>query len=264
MNRKSIKLLFLFLFGLDISFASDIYAPKPLSEILREPTSSNWTPSPVSTIENRSHVVFIDATGSYCLQVNSTLVGELTVGNVSSMENGTATYGEVLQSMFQLLDLNVASLATNELTGTYTIHPELASYHALDYDGGAFVVKDKSSFYHTEQTNSAFLVFSLEGTPESTTLQASSRYEYDTLSDSYVLDNTWQTHWVVLGDNQELTLSDASTEATEWMVADARELIEIGVDAGDDFNPGSTSWQTKFFCCISNRCKYRRTLRMGL
>lgn len=247
MNQKSVKLLFLFLFFLDISFASDIYAPKPLSEILQEPTSSNWTPSPVSMIENRSHVVFIDVTGSYCLQVNSTLVGELTVGNVSSMENGTATYGEVLQSMFQLLDLNVASLSTNQLTGTYTIHPELASYHSLDYDGGVFVVKDKSSFYHTEQANSAFLVFSLEGTPENTTLQASSRYEYDALSNSYVLDNTWQTHWVVLGEDQVLTLSDASTEATEWMVADARELIEIGVDAGDDFNPGSTSWQTNSF-----------------
>jgi len=234
----------------NIIICADIYVPKPFKEIMNDQIFFNWEPSPVSSIQNRSHVIFLDASGSYCLQVGSELKGGLVVGEVSAFAEGNASYGLALRSMFQLLDLNIASLASDPLSGTYTIHPELASYYAIDYDESELVIKDKSSFYHKEQDNSAYLVFILDGTPSSTTLMASSRYEYDFLSDSYIIDNTWEAHWVVLVDGQTVTLTDAVSEATEWTIADARELIEFGVDAGDDFNPGSTSWQTNSFAAF--------------
>ncbi len=247
LSKKTTTFSLSTLFVINIIIGADIYAPQPFKEIMDDQISINWEPNPVSSIQNRAHVVFVDAAGTYCLQISPELIGGISVHEVSEMENGTATYGEVLRSMFQLLDLNISSLDTDPLTETYTIHPELASYFAIDYDGGELVITDKSSFYHTEQDNSAYLVFTLEGTSSTTKLRASSRYEYDSLSESYVLDNTWEDHWVVLGEDQTVILTAVVSEATEWTVADARELIEIGVDAGDDFNPGSTSWQSNSF-----------------
>ena len=64
--------------------------------------------------------------------------GDLVVGDVSELKSGMATYGDALRSMFQILDLNTASLSSDDLAGVYTIHPMIASYYALDseMDGG--------------------------------------------------------------------------------------------------------------------------------
>ena len=234
-----------------ISFAADVYVPKPFKMVLEDATNKNWTPSSISTVENRSHLVFIDNTGSYCLKAGSDIQGNLVAGDVNALKSGTATYGDALRSMFQLLDLNTTTLATDDLTGTYTIHPELASYYAIDTDGVDLTIRDKSSFYQTEQSTSAYLVFTISDAAQSSvsyTIKASSRYVYSPSVGAYELDGDWsQSQWVKLNTDLTITLTTVETEATAWTLANARELIDVGVDPESDFNPGATSWQPNSF-----------------
>ena len=158
----------------------DVYGPKPFNQIAESNLTKTWSPSSVNAIQNREHVLLVDITETYCLTVSSDL-SSLEVGDVSALTGGTGTYGNAMRSMFQILDMNTAELATEDLAGTYTIHPWLASYHAIDADAdiasvsaSSIVIRDKNSFYMEDQTTIAFLVFTITGTPSSTTIQATS------------------------------------------------------------------------------------------
>tara|TARA_S200000501_G_C20842938_1_gene752445 strand:- start:173 stop:2398 length:2226 start_codon:yes stop_codon:yes gene_type:complete len=232
-----------------ISFAADVHAPKPFKTLMTDATDKNWIPNPINLIENRAHVVFLDSNGEFCLKADEDISGSLVAGDAISLKDGTATYSDALRSMFQILDLNTATLATDDLSGTYTIHPELASYYALDIENDVLNIRDKSSFYHREQTTSAYLVFSINVSDGSNhTLQASSRYVYNVSNETYEIDTEWSgNQWVVINADLTVTLTDDAANATNWIIADARELIDVVIDPGSDFNPQSTSWQTNAF-----------------
>ena len=233
---------------LTTAFAADVYAPKPLSLVFEDAIGSQWTPSPISTVENRDHVIIIDNTGTYCLRVGADIKGSLGAAEVASIKDGTGTYGDALRSMFQVLDMNISTLADNNLSGTFTIHPELASYYAADADGTNLTIRDKSSYYQPEQSTSAYLVFTITNTQSSlNTIKASSRYVYSSNTADYAIDNNWQDHWVKLNTDMTVTLTATESEATEWTFADATGLIDVSTDQGSDFNPGSTTWQSNSF-----------------
>ena len=233
---------------LTMAFAADIYAPKPLSLVFEDAIGRQWTPSPIITVENRDHVIIIDNTGSYCLRVGVDIKGSLGAAEVASIKDGTGTYGDALRSMFQVLDMNISTLADNNLSGTFTIHPELASYYAADADGTNLTIRDKSSYYQPEQSTSAYLVFTITNTQSSlNTIKASSRYVYSSNTGDYAIDNSWQDHWVKLNTDMSVTLTATETEATEWTFADASGLIDVSTDQGSDFNPGSITWQSNSF-----------------
>ena len=252
MNILKIRLLAInMMVMICLGYTADIYAPNPFKTIMTNPTEKVWIPSSVNTIENRSHVVFIDDTESYCLQVETEIMGSLSVSNLVPLKEGTGTYSDALRSMFQILDVNTSILATNNLTGTYTIHPELASYYALDLqeESLGLTVRDKSSFYHTEQDVSAYLAFTITNVSGTSryTLEASSRYVYNVSTGVFEEDNDWNSLWVVLNIDGTVTLEESSNNATNWLVADSRDLIDVVADPGSDFNPQSTSWQTNTF-----------------
>ena len=238
-------------------FGIDVYGPKPFHQILDSDLTKTWSPASVSAIQNREHVLLVDAgTMSYCLTLDPSDPSSLGVGDVSVLTGGTGTYGNVVRSMFQVLDLNTAVLATESLTGTYTLHPWLASYHAIDADAdiasgsaSSVVIRDKNSFYMAEQSTIAFLVFTLAGTPSSTTVQATSRYFYNTSLDPaiYELDTEWSADQWLRMDATSVSLTAGESEATAFMLADANDLIDVKVPAGSDFNPQSTDWQTNSF-----------------
>mgnify|MGYP001158368358 FL=1 len=252
MEILKLRLLFINLMVMIcLGYATDVYAPKPLKTIMTEVTGKQWTPSLINTIENRAHVVLMDNSETYCLKVNSLILGDLVVGDVSELKNGMATYGDALRSMFQILDLNTASLSSDDLAGVYTIHPMIASYYALDseMDGGPLKVRDKSSFYSSEQDTNSFLVFDLGSLSDGgTIITAVSRYIYNNDNELYEIDNNWTPYlYLKLNSDQTLSLTGQVSEATEWMIMDADELINTNVQAGSDFNPQSTSWQTNTF-----------------
>ena len=214
--------------------AADVYGPKPFDQILESGLTETWSPNAISSIQNRGHVLLVDAeTMSNCLAVDSSDPSLLGVGDVSVLIGGTGTYGNAVRSMFQILDLNTAVLATESLTGTYTIHPWLASYHAIDADAdiasvsaNSIIIRDKNSFYMAEQSTIAFLVFTLAGTASSTTVQATSRYFYNTSLDSaiYELDEEWSASQWLKMDSTSVGLTTVESEATEFMLADANDL----------------------------------------
>ena len=237
--------------------AADVYGPKPFDQILESGLTETWSPNAISSIQNRGHVLLIDAeTISNCLAVDSSDPSLLGVGDVSVLIGGTGTYGNAVRSMFQILDLNTAVLATESLTGTYTIHPWLASYHAIDADAdiasvsaNSIIIRDKNSFYMAEQSTIAFLVFTLAGTASSTTVQATSRYFYNTSLDSaiYELDEEWSASQWLKMDSTSVGLTTVESEATEFMLADANDLIDVIVPDSSDFNPRATEWQSNSF-----------------
>ena len=237
--------------------AADVYGPKPFDKILESGLTETWSPNAISSIQNREHVLLVDAeTMSNCLAVDSSDPSLLGVGDVSVLIGGTGTYGNAVRSMFQILDLNTAVLATESLTGTYTIHPWLASYHAIDADAdiasvsaNSIIIRDKNSFYMAEQSTIAFLVFTLAGTASSTTVQATSRYFYNTSLDSaiYELDTDWSASQWLKMDSTSVGLTTVESEATEFMLADANDLIDVIVPEDSDFNPRATEWQSNSF-----------------
>ncbi|SVD76258.1 uncharacterized protein METZ01_LOCUS429112, partial [marine metagenome] len=89
----------IFIVALCFSFAADVHTPKPFKTILQDATGKSWTPSSISAVENRAHVVFIDNTGSYCLKAGSEIRGSLVAGEVAALKDGTGTYSDALRSM---------------------------------------------------------------------------------------------------------------------------------------------------------------------
>ena len=89
MNILKLRLLSINLFAvMCLGYATDIYAPKPLKTILTEVTGKQWTPSLINTIENRAHVVLMDNSETYCLKVNTLILGDLVVGVSELKWNG--------------------------------------------------------------------------------------------------------------------------------------------------------------------------------
>ena len=235
-------------------FGTDIYGPKPFHQILESDFTETWTPESIPNIENRKHVLLLDTGMSNCLSVDNSATPNLTVTELSILTGGSGNYGTILQSMFQLLDLNTANLATEDLSDTYTLHPELYSYYAIDADADPntinstdLTVRDKSSYYMSEQNTIGFLVFTFTGSSSSSKIQAVKRYIYEINSNEYLEDQNWSsTQWLVMNDSY-VQLTNNEADATNFFIADANDIIDVSISLGSDFNPGETSWQTNSF-----------------
>ena len=155
-----------------------------------------------------------------------------------------------MRCMFQLLDKNVESLSTNSLSGNYSIHPELYSHYAIDGNATiasstatSLAVRDIKSYYRT--SNASYLIFTITGNASSAKIKATTRLALS--SGNFSASGNWSaTQWIMMnGTTADLTSNEAS--ATSFFMADATKLINIGVNAGTDFNPASTAWQTNAF-----------------
>jgi hypothetical protein len=236
-------------------FAADFYGPRPMNVILESPFEAEWTPQAVAEIRNREHVVLLDAaTKSKVIALTDVAAPGLTVVDLNALDDEDITYGDVLSAMFQLQDANIESLSTQSLTSTYMLRPELLSYYAVDADaedGAAaaseLAVRDVKSTFFTNQSTIGYLALTFTSSAASTKIKAGHRYAYDTASGTFSLDNSWsQAQWLVIqGDVLGLTTNEA--QATEFFVADARDLIDVVIDPGSDLNPASIDWQTNSF-----------------
>ena len=243
--------LWLFIFG-NAFCAVSVNGPKPFDQILTSSFSSNWTAShasAVSSIANLKHVLFLDAkTKSYCLSINAS--GNNNGLTVTPAGNITTTYGSALRCMFQLRDKNIENLSTSSLNGNYSIHPELYSYSAIDGNATSsastatsLMMRDIKSYYRS--SNATYLLFTITGNASSAKIKATSRLALS--GGTFSTSNSWNASaWVMMnGTSVSLTTNEAN--ATSFFIADATKLIDIGVNAGTDFNPASTTWQTNAF-----------------
>jgi len=178
----------------------------------------------------------------------------LEVVSTSSLTDNSATYGKVLRAMFQLQDLAIESQATQSLTGTYSIRPELKIYYGIDANATAgsststsFLINRIKGVDLSDYSNPGYLVFTFSGTPSSAKAQARARYTYDSSSSSLVADSSWSSsHWLKIGENG-VELVGSEGEATSLFLASADDLIDISNVAGESFNPADISWQTNSF-----------------
>jgi len=238
-----------------VTLAADFHGPSPMHAILESTFVGTWSQQPVAEIQNREHVVLLDAaTKSKVIALSDTTGPTLVVVTASSLTDDSATYGKVLRSMFQLQDANIEVLSTQALTSTYMLKPELLSYYSVDADvavGAAsasqLAVRDVKSTFFTAESIIGYLALTFTSSAESTKIKATHRYIYSQVTETFDLDSAWSAaQWLVIdGDVVGLTTDEAS--ATEFIVADARELIDVVVDLGSDLNPASIEWQTNTF-----------------
>lgn len=164
----------------------DFYGPQPFGEILENSFSKSWTPIAVPNIENRNKIILLDqATMTQALMLNTNNKTLLEIHSIDSVTNGT--YGSMLRSVFQLEDKNThqendisaQSGSYFPLSGQYKLTPFLHSYYALNTNSGIVNLTDAGSFYIHENSNSGYLLVELNGTPNSTTIEAVSKWEYN-------------------------------------------------------------------------------------
>jgi hypothetical protein len=232
--------------------ASDFYGPKPFDQILTSSFSTNWTAinsTAVSAIANLKHVILLDATKSYCLSIDTSNSRNSGL-TVTPAGNITTTYGSAMRCMFQLRDRNIESLSTGSLDGNYSIHPELFSYSAIDANATttaitatSALVRDTKSYYRA--TDASFIVFTFVGNATSTKIKAATRLALS--GGNFSASGNWSSSQWISMNGTTVSLTDNESNATTFFVADATKLIDFGVNAGTDFNPNNTPWQTNAF-----------------
>ncbi|MEJ6622471.1 MAG: hypothetical protein QNL93_11040 [Opitutae bacterium] len=216
--------------------------------------SKTWSPSAVSAIANRAHVILMDSDKQYCLSVTDGNMTGLQAITVSSLTDSNSTYGRVLRSMFQLQDLNIEVQTSASLTNTYTIRPELKIYFAIDANSStnestanSTLIRRVKAVDYSTITNPGYLVFTFDGTATQTKVKAASRYYYNSSSSTFVQDASWSlNHWLKIGE-AGVQLVTVESDASTFMVADATELIDFANNPGEVFNPASINWQTNSF-----------------
>ena len=256
MQKYSIFSLFLSLLFFSLKLAgADFYGPAPFVDILNRSFSKNWTPQAISTIENRAHVLILDAaTQQYCLSVTSGTMDGLEVVTVSSLTDSSATYGKVLRSMFQMQDVTIETLSADSLTGEYTFRPELMIYYGIDSnssDGSSTAsslqVSRIKAVDLTEFTETGYLAFSFTGTSSSAVAQASKRYILNSTTGALEQDTSWSSNqWLKFGASG-IELVTSESDATSVMLASSLDLIDVANNPGEDMNPTSNDWQTNAF-----------------
>ena len=256
MKKYAIFSLFLSLLFFSLKLAgADFYGPAPFVDILNRSFSKSWTPQAISTIENRAHVLILDAaTQQYCISVTSGTMDGLEVVTVSSLTDSSATYGKVLRSMFQMQDVTIETLSADSLTGEYTLRPELMIYYGIDSnssDGSSMAsslqVSRIKAVDLTEFTETGYLAFSFTGTSSSAVAQASKRYILNSSTGALEQDTSWSSNqWLKFGaSGVELVTSES--DATSIMLASSLDLIDVANNPGEDMNPTSNDWQTNAF-----------------
>ena len=220
----------------------DFYGPAPFGEILERSFGLPWTPFPIEAIQNREYVILLDAaTKSKVVMQDAT---DITVLNVVDAANVTATYGSLMRSIFQIVDINThLDQQETPLSGEYQMNPMLHSYFGINASSeSAAYLTDGGTRYIAEEEHAGYVLLEFGGTAESTTIKAISGWEYSAALDSVVEVGDWMVKWLKI-DGTALSWTTTEGEATAFYMADATDLIALKIEDGSDFNPVSISYQ---------------------
>ena len=241
------------LFTLLLFFASwsclgqdiDYYGPKSFGEILDVSFEKAWTPSALSSIENRKYMILLDAAKANAVTFSSDAnISTLSMTPIANLYASGATYGSMLRSIFQMVDLNAPlDNSTNALSGTYRLNSFIHSYYALDAnDNNTAILSDRGTYYIAAADNTGYLGITFSTNASAATITASSKYEYNASSASFTEVTTWTDKYLKI-NGTSLEWTSASADASAFFLADPNDLIDLEIEAGSDFNPASTSYQ---------------------
>ena len=241
------------LFTLLLFFASwsclgqdiDYYGPKSFGEILAVSFEKAWTPSALSSIKNRKYMILLDAAKANAVTFSSDAdISTLSMTPIANLYVSGATYGSMLRSIFQMVDLNAPlDNSANALSGTYRLNSFIHSYYAMDAnDNNTAILSDRGTYYIATADNTGYLGITFSTNASAATITASSKYEYNASSASFTKVTTWTDKYLKI-NGTSLEWTSTLADASPFFLADPNDLIDLEIEAGSDFNPASTSYQ---------------------
>ena len=241
------------LFTLLLFFASwsclgqdiDYYGPKSFGEILAVSFEKAWTPSALSSIKNRKYMILLDAAKANAVTFSSDAdISTLSMTPIANLYVSGATYGSMLRSIFQMVDLNAPlDNSANALSGTYRLNSFIHSYYAMDAnDNNTAILSDRGTYYIATADNTGYLGITFSTNASAATITASSKYEYNASSASFTEVTTWTDKYLKI-NGTSLEWTSTLADASPFFLADPDDLIDLEIEAGSDFNPASTSYQ---------------------
>ena len=241
------------LFTLLLFFASwsclgqdiDYYGPKSFGEILAVSFEKAWTPSAISSIKNRKYMILLDAAKANAVTFSSDAdISTLSMTPIANLYVSGATYGSMLRSIFQMVDLNAPlDNSANALSGTYRLNSFIHSYYAMDAnDNNTAILSDRGTYYIATADNTGYLGITFSTNASAATITASSKYEYNASSASFTEVTTWTDKYLKI-NGTSLEWTSTLADASPFFLADPNDLIDLEIEAGSDFNPASTSYQ---------------------
>jgi hypothetical protein len=244
------KILLTFLFALSFGFVSlaqdiDYYGPKPFGEVLKRSFEKTWTPKAISATGNIKYMILLDAAKTKALTFSSDAdISTLSMTPIANLHASGATYGSMLRSVFQMVDLNAPlNKATSPLSGTYRLNSFIHSYFALNAnDNNAASLSDRGTYYVSASTNRGYLGITFSGTTSATIIKASSKYTYDTSTSSFIKVANWTDKYLKI-NGTALEWTSVAADASAFFLADPNDLIDLEIEIGSDFNPASISYQ---------------------
>ena len=214
------SLLFsLFFLAAWVSIAQDIdyYGPKPFGDILDLSFEKSWTPTALSSVQNRKYMILLDAAKANAIAFSSDAnISALSMTPITKLHTSGATFGTMLRSIFQMIDLNAhLDNSTIPLSGIYQLNPFIHSYYALDAnDDNTAVLSDRGTYYITDSNETGYLGVTFSTNSSAATITASSKYEYNTSTSSFTEVTSWTNKYLKInGTSLEWTSesSDASS-----------------------------------------------------
>ena len=241
------------LFTLLLFFASwsclgqdiDYFGPKSFGEILAVSFEKAWTPSALSSIKNRKYMILLDAAKANAVTFSSDAdISTLSMTPIANLYVSGATYGSMLRSIFQMVDLNAPlDNSANALSGTYRLNSFIHSYYAMDAnDNNTAILSDRGTYYLATADNTGYLGITFSTNASAATITASSKYEYNASSASFTEVTTWTDKYLKI-NGTSLEWTSTLADASPFFLADPNDLIDLEIEAGSDFNPASTSYQ---------------------
>ena len=242
------SLLFsLFFLAAWVSIAQDIdyYGPKPFGDILDLSFEKSWTPTALSSVQNRKYMILLDAAKANAIAFSSDAnISALSMTPITKLHTSGATFGTMLRSIFQMIDLNAhLDNSTIPLSGIYQLNPFIHSYYALDAnDDNTAVLSDRGTYYITDSNETGYLGVTFSTNSSAATITASSKYEYNTSTSSFTEVTSWTNKYLKI-NGTSLEWTSESSDASSFFLADPNDLIDLEIEAGSDFNPASTAYQ---------------------
>ncbi len=251
---KKLFLIFLVFISFNTISQFNFYGPEPFNDILDNSFSTSWTPSNLSSFENRKYIVILDGVSqTNVVSLNSTNKEQVEISTISNISGNTASYGSVLRSIFQIIDENThfendpagGSGTYTSLSGLYKLNPVLHSYHSINSDSltNTLNTTDNGSYYISQQTNSGYLLVEFVGSSSSAQIKAVEQWEYSSSIDTLLENSSWTSKYLSI-NGSSLEWTPNVSNATNFFIADASDIIDLEIQDGSDFNPNNVTYKS--------------------
>ena len=242
-----IPLFSLFFLTAWVSIGQDIdfYGPKSFGKILDVSFEKAWTPTALSSVENRKYIILLDEAKANAITFSSDAdISNLSLTPITNVNASEATYSSMLRTIFQMVDLNAPlNNSITPLSGIYQLNPFIHSYYALNAnDNNTAILSDRGTYYIADSNNEGYLGITFSNNASAATLTASSKYEYDVSTSSFIEVTSWTNKYLKI-NGTSLEWTSTLSDASSFFLADPNDLIDLEIEAGSDFNPASTSYQ---------------------